>query len=178
MIYMLDVIDDVLRNVFLKIVGNKVIYLLINNVGYYGDNKELGKLDIVEWLNVFEVNSIVLIKMVEVLCFNLVNVESVIVVLLSSKMGFMMDNIFGGVYFYCFVKVVFNVGVKLLLIDLVDEKIKVVMLYLGWVLIDMGGLNVFIDVQILVQGMWRVIDGFKVSQSGDFIVYDGMVVFW
>ncbi len=178
MVYGLDVADEQSRRSVSDAVGDRVIHLLINNAGYYGNTNPLGKLDEAEWLKVFHINCIAPIKMVELFRSNLVNAGSATVAMLSSKMGSMGDNGSGGSYVYRSSKAALNAAAKSLSIDLASEQIKVVALHPGWVLTDMGGPNALIDTTTSVNGMRKVIDNLKSQQSGDFIAYDGTLVPW
>ncbi|MBA57281.1 MAG: short-chain dehydrogenase [Pseudomonadales bacterium] len=176
--YALDVTSEPSRNKVSEAVGDRVIHLLINNAGYYGNSNTLGKLDEAEWARVFHINCIAPIKMVELLRSNLVNAGSATVAMLSSKMGSMGDNTSGGSYIYRSSKAALNAASKSLSIDLAPEQIKVVALHPGWVLTEMGGPNALIDTTTSVSGMRKVIEGLKPTQSGDFIAYDGTLLPW
>ncbi|RLT98105.1 SDR family oxidoreductase [Ketobacter sp.] len=177
-LYPLDVTDAQSRRKVSTAVGDRVIHLLINNAGYYGNSNSLGSLDEAEWAKVFHINSIAPVKMVELLRSNLVNAGSATIAMLSSKMGSMGDNSSGGSYIYRSSKVALNAATKSLSIDLAAEQIKVVALHPGWVLTEMGGPNALIDTATSVSGMRKVIDGLKAKQSGDFIAYDGTLIPW
>lgn len=177
-IHALDVTSEQSRRAVSEAVGDKVIHLLINNAGYYGNSNDLGRLDEAEWAKVFHINCIAPIKMVELLRSNLVNAGSATIAMLSSKMGSMGDNTSGGSYIYRSSKAALNAASKSLSIDLAAEQIKVVALHPGWVLTEMGGPNALIDTTTSVSGMRKVIDGLKQKQSGDFIAYDGTLLPW
>ena len=177
-IYPLDVTDEQSRRKVSDAVGDRVIHLLINNAGYYGNSNSLGKLDEAEWSKVFHINCIAPIKMVEQLRSNLVDAGSATIAMLSSKMGSMGDNTSGGSYIYRSSKAALNAATKSLSIDLAAEQIKVVALHPGWVLTEMGGPNALIDTTTSVSGMRKVIDSLKAQQSGDFMAYDGTLLPW
>ena len=109
-IYSLDVTSEQSRRAVLEAVGDRVIHILINNAGYYGNSNALGKLDEAEWAKVFHINCIAPIKMVELLRSNLVNAGSATIAMLSSKMGSMGDNTSGGSYIYRSSKAALNAG--------------------------------------------------------------------
>ena len=174
----LDVTDEASRRQASNAVGDRVIHLLVNNAGYYGNSKSLGKLDEAEWAKVFHINCIAPLKMVELLRSNLVNAGNATIAMLSSKMGSIGDNSSGGSYLYRSSKAALNAASKSLSIDLSSEQIKVVVLHPGWVLTEMGGPNALIDTTTSVSGMRKVIAGLKPQQSGDFIAYDGTLLPW
>jgi len=177
-LYALDVADAASRKALSDAIGDRLIHVLINNAGYYGNSNPLGKLDEVEWSKVFQINCIAPVKMVELLRSNLMSAGSATIAMLSSKMGSMSDNTSGGSYLYRSSKAALNAATKSLSVDLASEQIKVVALHPGWVLTDMGGPNALIDTSTSVSGMRKIIDGLKAQQSGDFIAYDGTLVPW
>lgn len=175
----LDVASSNSRENFCRAIGDQPIHLYINNAGIYGPKSTvLGSVDEAEWEEVFKVNTIAPLKMVELLHQNLVAAQSSTIAMLSSKMGSIDDNGSGGVYIYRSSKAALNAVCKSLAIDLQDHQIKVVALHPGWVKTEMGGPNALIDTPTSVSGMRRVISGLTQEQSGSFISYDGTVVPW
>ena len=179
MVLPLDVAKQQSRETFCRAIGDMAVHLFINNAGVYGPaSTPLGQVDEEQWLEVFRINTVAPVKMIELLRKNLVNAESATVAILSSKMGSIDDNGSGGLYMYRSSKSAVNSVTKSLSIDLSDEQIKVVALHPGWVLTDMGGPNALIDTQTSISGMKRVLDHLTAEQSGSFIAYDGTMIPW
>lgn len=103
------------------------------------------------------VNVFVFLVLVEVFVDQVVQLEMKVIVLQFSCMGLISDNDSGGVYGYCVFKVVFNVIGKFLSFDLQDCGIVMLVLYLGWVCIDMGGFGGLLMVEELVFGQFDLI---------------------
>ncbi|MDX1694530.1 MAG: SDR family oxidoreductase [Ketobacteraceae bacterium] len=174
-----DVSNNVSRRNFSKAIGDQAIHLFINNAGIYGPKTALlGNIDEEAWLDVFRVNTIAPLKMVELFHQNLMAAESSTVAILSSKMGSIDDNGSGGVYIYRSSKAAVNAVAKSLAIDLESDQIKVVALHPGWVQTEMGGPDALIDTRTSVGGMRRVIKQLTKGQSGSFISYDGTLIPW
>ena len=119
---------------------NDPIDILINNAGIYGSDKNnFGSVDVVSWLQAFQVNSIAPLKMVEAFSEQLLMGKRKLVACMSSKMGSMADNGYGNSYIYRSSKAALNAVVKSLSIDLKEQNIISVALHPGWVKTDMGG---------------------------------------
>jgi hypothetical protein len=63
-------------------------------------------------------------------------------------------------------------------LSLQNDGVGVLILHPGWVKTDMGGANALIDVEVSVRGMCQVINAFTLTQSGQFINYDGKILPW
>lgn len=151
------------------------IDVLINNAGIYPDSSS-GDAD--AWLDAFKINSIAPFKIAAAFTPHIANSQLKKLATLSSKMGSMDDNTSGGSYIYRSSKAAVNMVMKSLSIDLKPLGIAVVTLHPGWVLTDMGGPNALIDKQTSVSGLRQVIQDLSLSNSGQFIGYDGKAVNW
>ncbi|MCG8673026.1 MAG: SDR family oxidoreductase [Pseudomonadales bacterium] len=179
MVLPLDVSKQQSRENFCAMLGDQAVHLFINNAGIYGPSSTpLGQVDEDQWLEVFRVNTVAPVKLIELMRKNLVSAGAANVAILSSKMGSIDDNGSGGLYMYRSSKSAVNSVTKSLAIDLAAEQINVVSLHPGWVLTDMGGPNALIDVTTSVSGMRRVLENLNSSQSGSFIAYDGTIIPW
>ncbi|NOJ19335.1 SDR family oxidoreductase [Vibrio jasicida] len=155
------------------------IDLLINNAGYYGPKGYgFGNTDIEEWRQVFEINTIAPLKLVESFCPLLQQGKAKKIVCISSKVGSMTENTSGGGYIYRSSKAALNSVVKSLSNDLTDEGFTVLALHPGWVRTAMGGPNALIDTQTSADGLAKVIEQSTQENSGQFINYDGTELPW
>ena len=118
------------------------------------------------------------LKMVEAFLPQLLRGENKLIATVSSLMGSMSDNTSGGSYLYRSSKAGLNAVMKSLSVDLLPRSIGVLILHPGWVRTDMGGKNALIDVEESVSGMRKIIDAFSLSQTGQFIKYDGSIAPW
>jgi len=157
----------------------EAIDLLINNAGYYGPKGYgFGNTDVEQWRQVFEINTIAPLKMVELLYPKLAAGQGKTIVCLSSKVGSMTENTSGGGYIYRSSKAALNSVVKSLHNDLSAQGYKVAALHPGWVQTEMGGPNALIDTKTSAQGLIAVIEGLDASQSGGFYDYRGESIGW
>lgn len=156
------------------------IDLLLNNAGIYGDERhdDFGKIDYARWAEAFSVNVMGPMRMVEAFQENVSRSQRKIIASVSSKMGSIADNMSGGSYLYRSSKAALNAVVKSLAVDLREKGIVVVALHPGWVQTDMGGPNAPTRPWESVQGLRRVLEGLKASDSGRFLAYDGSEVPW
>ncbi|TDE23459.1 SDR family oxidoreductase [Vibrio owensii] len=155
------------------------IDLLINNAGYYGPKGYgFGNTDIEEWRQVFEINTIAPLKLVENFYPLLQQGKAKKIACISSKVGSMTENTSGGGYIYRSSKAALNSVVKSLSNDLTDEGFTVLALHPGWVRTEMGGPNALIDTQTSADGLAKVIEQSTQQNSGQFINYDGTELPW
>ncbi|CAH1546737.1 Short-chain dehydrogenase [Vibrio jasicida] len=155
------------------------IDLLINNAGYYGPKGYgFGNTDIEEWRQVFEINTIAPLKLVESFYPLLQQGKAKKIACISSKVGSMTENTSGGGYIYRSSKAALNSVVKSLSNDLTDEGFTVLALHPGWVRTAMGGPNALIDTQTSADGLAKVIEQSTQENSGQFINYDGTELPW
>ena len=169
-----DSINEV-SNIFL----DQPIDLFINNAGMMGPrNISLGAVNGDAWAEVFRVNTIAPLLLVQALLKNIVIGQEKKMIFVSSRVGSIQENSGGSMYAYRSSKTALNQVVKSLSIDLLDKNIWSVALHPGWVLTDMGGPNALIDVQKSVSGMISVIGAVGSSDTGKFFNYDGSHIQW
>lgn len=174
----LDVADFEAVAAFGQSLADEGVDLFVNNAGIYGkrDAQQFGTIDADAWMEVFKVNTIAPVKLVEALLPALQKSRGAKVAILSSKVGSMADNGSGGNYAYRTSKAAVNMVGKNLALEL--GAIPVVLLHPGWVRTDMGGPNGLIDTRESVAGMRKVIDGAGPEQSGHFYDYAGKEIPW
>lgn len=154
--------------------GNRPIDVFINNAGYYGSHT----VERQDWLRTLAINTVAPTQLALRLKPNVMAGESKKMVVLTSKMGSIADNVRGGAIIYRSSKAAVNAAWKSLAIDFASEDIAITMLHPGWVRTDMGGPNALIDVETSVSGLRAVIDGLSPENSGCFLAYDGSAIDW
>ncbi|MEE4174779.1 MAG: SDR family oxidoreductase [Xanthomonadales bacterium] len=159
--------------------ANETIDLLINNAGIMGtdtfrhDTRQrqgLYDFDREEWRAVFEINLFTPMHLIALLRPRLATGARLVTI--SSSMGSIAGNEFGGWYAYRASKAAVNSLMKSVALEL-GESALAVALHPGWVRTDMGGENADIDVQTSVAGMMNVIEGLEAADNGAFIGFDG-----
>jgi NAD(P)-dependent dehydrogenase (short-subunit alcohol dehydrogenase family) len=155
------------------------IDLVINNAGIMGtdtfrqDNRQrqgLYDFEREEWRAVFEINLFTPMHLIALLRPRLS--EGARLITISSSMGSIAGNEFGGWYAYRASKAAVNSLMKSVALEL-GESVIAVALHPGWVRTDMGGPDADIDVQTSVAGMMEVIDGLESADNGAFLGFDG-----
>ena len=158
---------------------NDPIDMLINNAGTYGsDNNKFGNVDVQNWLQTFQVNTIAPLKMVEAFSAQLQMSKRKLVACMSSKMASMADNGSGNSYIYRSSKAALNAVVKSLSIDLKEQNIITVALHPGWVKTDMGGAGAEITTGECVEQLFSHLSLLTIEDSGRFIDIDGSDIPW
>ena len=153
--------------------------LLLNNAGVYEPkHMVIGQIDYQSWANVFAVNTMAPLKMVECFVEQVAHSDKKLIVSISSQMGSIAENTDGGHYLYRSTKAALNMVVKSVAIDLQPRGITAVVLHPGWVQTDMGGPTATLKIPDSVRGMVQVIDGLTMGDSGQFISYDGSRIPW
>lgn len=159
---------------------NARIDLLINNAGIMGDSafrrevmQRQGLADFArdEWRSVFEINVFTPIQLIALLAERMADGGTVATI--SSQMGSISQNSFGGWYAYRASKAAVNCLMKSVSLELADRGIIAVALHPGWVRTDMGGPDADIDVTTSIAGMARVLDGLGPEDSGRFVSWNG-----
>lgn len=153
---------------------------LINNAGIYGPRGVAfgNVIQVDEWLEVFRVNSIAPMLLMQAFVEQVARSEEKKIGILSSKVGSMGDNGSGGGYIYRSSKAAVNAVIKSASIDLEPLDINVVALHPGWVLTDMGGPNAEITTAQSATGLCRIMDGLSEEDRGRFIDIDGSTIPW
>ena len=174
----LDVADaSSLKRLASQAAGFAHIDVLINNAGISkGHAITLPELnmDIVE--EVFRINTMGPIRVVQALLPALQKASQPVVVQISSNMGSITNTATGGAYPYRIAKAGLNMFNKVLSLE--SPNVICVVCHPGWVKTDMGGEQADIDVKTSVSGLYKVIRGLKREDSGGFFDYQGHKMPW
>ncbi|MDG2473851.1 MAG: SDR family oxidoreductase [Paracoccaceae bacterium] len=175
----LNLFSDDSINKLSEMLSDSPIDLFVNNAGMMGPrNLQLGGVNGGSWAEVFRVNTIAPLLIVQNLLENISSGKEKKMIFISSRVGSIEENSGGAMYAYRSSKTALNQVVKSLSIDLLDRGLTSVALHPGWVLTDMGGPNALIDVETSVAGMISVINGICNSDNGKFFNYDGSMIRW
>ncbi len=162
-----------------QLIKDEPIDLLLNNAGVWGpQNQTFGKTDSTAALEVFKINTLAPLLIVEVLINNIANSQLKLIANMSSNMGSISHNTQGDSYIYRASKAALNAITKSMAIDLKEKGIIVVSLHPGWVQTDMGSSNAPISPAESVKGMREVLSHLTLAKTGNFIDYDGHKLDW
>ena len=176
-IHALDVADFVQIDALALKLKDESIDVLINNAGVYPASS-FGDTNYDEWANGFKINSMAPLKMAEAFVQHITRSHLKKIATLTSKMGSIEDNTSGESYSYRSSKTAVNMVMKSLSIDLKPYGISVITLHPGWVQTDMGGPNGLINAQTSVTGLLKQIESLNLTNTGQFVAYDGKAIGW
>ncbi len=176
----LDVTNDDDMASLKKTLNNRPIDLLINNAGTSGARGvTVGNIDRENFINVFNINCISVVKISEALLPNLQSSEEKNILVVSSRMSSISDNDSGRSYAYRASKAALNCVMRSFAIDVKAKGINVMLIHPGWVKTDMGGVDALIDVQTSVAGMIKQAEKqFAKSHADVLHRFDGEVIAW
>ena len=184
-VFALDVSDFDAIDGLAKTLEGEAIDVLVNNAGMLGkvsfqegaSDQMFGAMDYGAWADVFRVNSMSPMKMAEAFIGQIMAGDRKTIVTLSSGMGSNSDKT-GGVYAYRTSKAAVTRLMTTLAVDLEDKGITSVALHPGWVRTDMGTDGADISVEESTDGLFKVISGLGLVDSGRFINYAGEDMPW
>ena len=152
--------------------------VLINNAGVHGLKVPLAQLDYEDMLRTFATNTLGPLRLSAALLPALRRGPVRRIIHLSSSMGSIGDNTWGGSYGYRLSKAALNMAMRNMHVELHGEGFITVALHPGWAQTDMGGPEAPLPAPDSVRGMLRIIDGLTPDQSGRFFGYDGQELPW
>ena len=177
-IHRLDVVDGLRVASLSRQLSDTPIDLLINNAGVPGPDAHFGGHDYDDWMEVFRVNAIAPMRMVERFVNQVAASKRKQIVNISSRLGSIAENSEGDFYPFRSSKAALNMITKGLSVDLAERGICVVALHPGWVNTDAGGEAAPLSVEDSVRAMRKLLDRLTLDDSGKFLAYDGSPIPW
>ncbi|MFC1560636.1 SDR family oxidoreductase [Pseudomonadota bacterium] len=178
-LHALDVTDYAQMSSLSARLRDRPIDILLSNAGIYGPRgANFGDVDAAAWREVFEVNSIAPMMLVQAFVDQVAASPQKLVGVISSKMGSIADNGSGGSYIYRSSKTAVNQVVRNLSIDLAGHGISVLSLHPGWVQTEMGGANAETSVGDSAAGLKAILQGAGPEQNGQFLEFNGDPIPW
>jgi len=176
-----DSIDNAFTMISKEVDG---LDILINNAGIrFGGEKycdELGKLHKEDFCNIFSVNTVAPVLIVEKFLPLIRNGRNPVIVNISSTSGSIgRRSRKGGGYSYGASKAALNMITKSLSIDLEEDSITVISMHPGWVKTSMEYTeNAPLTTYESIKGMNRIIEGLSVKDTGKFFDWEGNELPW
>ncbi len=183
-LYQLDVTDSKSIQAIRENVETRFesLDLLINNAAIIsGGSKKtypLGEFHSENIAEVFNVNAIAPLMMVEEFAEILSRGESAKIVNITSMMGSIGSRTGASYYSYCASKSALNMFSRLLSFDLKNMGIIVLALHPGHVKTDMGGSAAPLFPEESIRGMISLIDSITEADSGKFLDWEGGEIPW
>lgn len=176
-----DSIDNAFTLISKEVDG---LEILINNAGIrFGGEKycdELGKLHKEDFCNIFSVNTVAPVLIVEKFLPLIRNGRNPVIVNISSTSGSIgRRSRKGGGYSYGASKAALNMITKSLSIDLEEDRITVISMHPGWVKTSMEYTeNAPLTTYESIKGINRIIEGLSVKDTGKFFDWEGNELPW
>lgn len=172
------------------IVGDEGLNLLINNAGIAGNKTaKLADLKAEELAEMYKTNTIAPILLTQTLVPLLrkaarhnasspLGIGKAAIVNISSGLGSVSRNTFGGYYGYRESKAALNTATRSISHELAGDGILVMTLHPGWVKTDMGGKEADLTVEFSAAEIVKTIFKLSKEHQGAFLQYDGTVLPW
>ena len=160
---------------FKKMLGDRVIDVLINNAGILG-NEDLENIDYDSVHKQFEINAVAPLKITEALLSNLGAGSKV--AMITSRMGSIGGNTSGGYYGYRMSKAALNCATMSLSHDLASRGIAVAALHPGFVKTDMVNHAGDMEASVAASGLIDRIEELSLDNSGGFWHSTGEELVW
>ncbi len=180
-VHRMDVTREEEISVLAKDLAGEPIDILLNNAGVYFEkflDENLGNIDFGQWEETFRVNSLGPMRVSAAFTEHLARSERRLVVAITSHMGSISEIGSPGSYAYRSSKAALNAAMKGLSLALQSHGVGVLMLHPGWVQTRMGGPGATITTETSVHGMRKLVEGFRMRETGYFYRFDGSVIPW
>jgi NAD(P)-dependent dehydrogenase (short-subunit alcohol dehydrogenase family) len=140
--------------------------------------QRFGESDYDDWLQTLRVNVLGPMKMAEAFADLVAASGQKKLVTLTSMVGSIGQNTFGGLYAYRSSKSAANAVMKCMAIDLRARGIIALPMHPGWVRTEIGGPRGELDTVTSVTGLRKVIAGLTPADAGRFLQWDGRELPW
>ncbi len=157
------------------------IDILLNNAGVYFEkyqDEELRNIDYGHWEETFRVNSLGPMRVSAAFTEHIAQSERRLVVAITSHMGSIAEIGSPGSYAYRSSKAALNAAMKGLSLALQPRGIGVLLLHPGWVQTRMGGPGATLTTHTSVTRMRKLVESFRLDDTGRFYRFDGSVIPW
>ncbi len=159
----------------------KAIDILLNNAGVYFEkflDEDLDNIDYSQWEETFRVNTLGPMRVSAAFTEHVERSERRLVVAITSHMGSIAEIGSPGSYAYRSSKAALNAAMKGLSLRLQPQGIGILLLHPGWVQTRMGGPGATYTTKTSVIGMRKLVEGFRMRETGCFYRFDGSVIPW
>lgn len=177
--FALDVTDFAQFDAVKAAIGAMPIDLLVSNAGIGLETATIGALDFAAVQRILVTNTVGPLKLVDTLLDNLLAGTQPRIVMVSSRMGSIGNNLSGGHYGYRASKAGLNAIGRSLAIDLFRHGVTVVMLHPGRVnTAGGGGADAPLTAEHSVRAMRETVARLGNHETGIFYTYDGQTIAW
>lgn len=156
-------------------IGEEAIDSVIIVAGWVGgmpDNQTIDNIDIDEWHNTLNINTIGPLLVAKAFKSNLAASGNGNLMILSSQLAASTWPM-GGMYIYSTTKAAVSKVGQILALDWAEDPIIVSIMHPGWVQTDMGGPTAEITAEESASGIRNVLSGLTKEDSGNFYKWNG-----
>ena len=161
-------------------IGEEAIDSVIIVAGWVGgmpDNQTIDNIDIDEWHNTLNINTIGPLLVAKAFKSNLAASGNGNLMILSSQLAASTWPM-GGMYIYSTTKAAVSKVGQILALDWAEDPIIVSIMHPGWVQTDMGGPTAEITAEESASGIRNVLLGLTKDDSGNFYKWNGDIHPW
>ena len=161
-------------------IGEEAIDSVIIVAGWVGgmpDNQTIDNIDIDEWHNTLNINTIGPLLVAKAFKSNLAASGNGNLMILSSQLAASTWPM-GGMYIYSTTKAAVSKVGQILALDWAEDPIIVSLMHPGWVQTDMGGPTAEITAEESASGIRNVLSGLTKEDSGNFYKWNGDIHPW
>ena len=161
-------------------IGESIIDSVIIVAGWVGgmpDNQTIDNINIDEWHNTLNINTIGPLLVAKAFKANLAASGKGNLMILSSQLAASTWPM-GGMYIYSTTKAAVSKVGQILALDWAEDPIIVSIMHPGWVQTDMGGPTAEITAEESASGIRNVISGLTKEDSGNFYKWNGDIHPW
>ena len=176
----LDIADPVSIDSASSRIGEGAIDSVIIVAGWVGgmpDNQTIDNIDIDEWHNTLNINTIGPLLVAKAFKSNMAASGKGNFMILSSQLAASTWPM-GGMYIYSTTKAAVSKVGQILALDWAEDPIIVSVMHPGWVQTDMGGPTAEITAEESASGIRNVISGLTKEDSGNFYKWNGDIHPW
>lgn len=175
----LDVTDQSSVSELAKRLKGHAIDILINNAGIVGHtSRELADLDVNALVQVYDVNALGPLRVIQALFDNVTSSEQKLVVNISSIMGSIERNTWGTTIGYRASKAALNMINKTLAVDYGKQGLTFVVMHPGYVKTDMNAGEGQYTAEQSAKGLTKVITGLSHENNGQYFDHLGEQLPW
>ena len=153
------------------------LIIVAGSVGGMPDNQSIDNLDIDEWHNTLNINTIGPLLVAKSFKSNLIASGNGNLMILSSQLAASTWPM-GGMYIYSTTKAAVSKVGQILALDWAEDPIIVSIMHPGWVQTDMVGPAAEITAEESASGIRNVISGLTKEDSGNFYKWNGDIHPW
>ncbi len=161
-------------------IGEEAIDSVIIVAGWVGgmpDNQTIDNIDIDEWHNTLNINTIGPLLVAKAFKSNLAASGNGNLMILSSQLAASTWPM-GGMYIYSTTKAAVSKVGQILALDWAEDPIIVSIMHPSWVQTDMGGPTAEITAEESASGIRNVLSGLTKEDSGNFYKWNGDIHPW